>query len=48
MKVGKNTKCVSFAAVVDQNDNLLFGFYCKASKLEENEIASALKSIVVE
>ena len=48
LKIGKNTKCASFAAVVDQNDNLLFGFYCKASQLEEDEIASALKSIVVE
>ena len=48
LKIGKNTKCASFVAVVDQNDNLLFGFYCKASQLEETEIASALKSIVVE
>ena len=48
LKIGKNTKCASFAAVVDQNDNLLFGFYCKASQLEEDEIASALKSIVVD
>ena len=48
LKIGKNTKCASFAAVVDQNDNLLFGFYCKSSQLEETELASALKSIVVE
>ena len=26
LKIGKDTKCASFAAVVDQNDNLLFGF----------------------
>ncbi len=48
LKIGATTRCASFAAVVDQNDNLLFGFYCKARQLEENEIASALKSIVVE
>ena len=48
LKIGENTKCASFAAVVDQNDNLLFGFYCKAMQLEESEIASALKSIVLE
>ena len=48
IKLGKKSKCFSFHANNDYEQDIIFGVYCKADYLTNKEILSALSSVTVD